>query len=466
MSLPKLVGLETEYALVVPQTGEAREGAAAGVVAACDVPQVALAQDDLMLANGARFYVDMGHPEYSTPECLTALELVACDKAGELVVARAAERFGSEALVYKNNSDHHGHSYGCHENYLVSARCFGDLFGRKMHLLFSGLLPFLVTRQIYAGAGKVGAENGTEPVDYQLSQRADFMETVIGLATTERRPLINTRDEPHADARRFRRLHVTCGDANMSEFATFLKVGALQLVLAMIEDEALESDLVLADPVAAVCAVSRDLTGQRPVPLANGKERSAWYIQARFLRWARQYLRDRGEDPRRNRVIRSWAATLWCLKRNPARLADRLDWMIKLRLLEHLRQREHLGWDSPRLQELDIKYHGLHRERSPFHRLQAAGAVVRLVPDKQITRLAAAPPKTTRAYVRGRSVARFAGHIHSMDWERLEFDGGSLELPDPQGAPVETVREWLAGAKRPEELLARATASAQQGDRQ
>ena len=309
---------------------------------------------DLMLANGARFYIDHAHPEYSTPECLSPRMLVAADKAGEIILDRcrqwvSASRAlpsGQEILIYKNNSDHKGNSYGCHENYLLDAAFFENLLYRKVHWVFRYLLPFLITRIILCGAGKVGAENGTPAVGFQISQRADFFGELIGPQTSYQRPLFNTRDEPHADPARFRRLHVILGDANMAEFSTYLKVGTTQLVLRMLEDQFIRADFTLADPLAALQIVARDLSFRQPLRLESGQKMTAVEIQEMYLALARQYLEQAGGSDEERDVLEKWADALDALQTDWRRLATRLDWAIKKNLLDHYLAAQQATWEE------------------------------------------------------------------------------------------------------------------------
>jgi len=321
------------------------------------------APHSLMLPNGARFYIDHAHPEYSTAEAATPRKVVAADKAGEIIVERCRQRAnasgllpqGQEIAVYKNNSDHKGNSYGCHENYLLAAHTFEELLERKLHRTLMVLVPFLVTRTILSGAGKVGAENGTPPTGFQLAQRADFFETVIGLQTTHHRPLINTRDEPHADRHRFRRLHVIIGDANMAEYSTYLKIGTTQLVLMMLEDDYIRLNLTLEDPIAAFQMVSRDLTLRQKLPLERGDALSALEIQREYLRLAQRYLDERGGSESLRKVAQTWEETLDALENDWRRLSTRLDWAIKRNLLERYLQSQNCDWETVSKWQLPIE---------------------------------------------------------------------------------------------------------------
>src|SRR6476660_10644736 len=323
MAVPKVCGIETEYGVVLRGAADPNPVLASSMLINGYVehhkvgwdfddespgrdargyardggqgPDVETHLVNTVLTNGARYYVDHAHPEYSTPECADALELVLADKAGERILARsmkAARRLlepGQEIVVYKNNSDGKGNSYGTHENYLVDRAL-------PFAVLVRHLLPWFVTRQVFTGAGKVGAENGAHAVGFQLASRADFCEVGVGLETTLKRPLVNTRDEPHADPQKYRRLHVIAGDANLCELATFLKVGTIAIVLSMIEDGFVDKDLTITAPVPSMRTVSHDPTCHALVELADGGHCTAIELQWEFLRFARKYADDVGLD--------------------------------------------------------------------------------------------------------------------------------------------------------------------------
>jgi Pup amidohydrolase len=389
-------------------------------------------KSDLVLPNGARFYNDHTHPEYSTPECRTLKQLVAHDRAGERLVQQAADRrngrLGEPVVhLYKNNTDFHGHSYGCHDNYLV-ARAIP--FSR----LVNGLLPFLASRQVIAGAGKVGVEaqeSGFVPGVYQLSQRADFIETDLSVDTMHNRPILNTRDEPHADGTKYRRLHLILGDANMCEYATALKVGTTQLVLELIaRDKApvLEMD----QPVAAVKQISRDADLKAGVRLRDRRQLSGLEIQECYCESARRELS--GIDPEADWILQEWSETLRLLMQDRSRLVGKLDWVTKQWLLETFVREEHIGWDDPWLASLDLEYHNINPERGLHRGLEAEGKVWRLTTDKDVEQAMSAGPHDTRGGLRGLCVRRFSDRISQMQWERIRFSGGwrplTLEMGD------------------------------------
>jgi Pup amidohydrolase len=404
---------------------------------------------NVILPNGARYYVDHAHPEYSTPECLTPRDLVTHDKAGERVLERSLDELtrsvvtGPALQIYKNNSDGKGNSYGTHENYLVDrALPFGDIV--------RDLTPFFVTRQIFTGAGKLGAEGQWEARDrsiYQLTQRADFFETEVGLETTLKRPIINTRDEPHADPERYRRLHVIVGDANMCEVATFLKIGSTALILKMIEDAFLP-DLTLESPVQSMHEVSRDITCTATIPLADGRRLSALQLQWEYLEHAKKYVEREDDTPENHEVVERWEAVLASLETEPLSLHRELDWVAKHRLLEGYRERDGLEWSDPKLRLIDLQYHDVRRSRGLYNRLAAAGKVDRITTDEAIETAVMEPPENTRAYFRGRCISRYPDAIAAASWDSLIMDTGHDAL---QRIPM---REPLRGTKaHVEELL-------------
>lgn len=379
---------------------------------------VADERSDRVLANGARLYNDHGHPEYATPECRRLHDLIAHDRAGERIVLRCAlarSGEGPAVSVYKNNTDYHGASYGCHESYL---------FPRSIPYddLAATLIPFLVTRQVFAGAGKVGLEGAAGKAVFQLSQRADHLSEVEGVDTLARRPILNTRDEPHADPARWRRIHIVCGDANMSEYSTALKVGATAAVLALVQ-QGWRSSLRLQDPVSAFRSVSRDESRRWLVELEGGRTMPAVDVQRVFASQAAHVLDGIPDDIRW--VIGEWHRVLDALDSDWTSLADRLDWVAKYRLLEAFREGEGLDWDSPVLGSLDLAYSNLSPEEGLFRGLEAEDAIWRLVGEGDIAHAAAEPPSDTRAAVRGAMVSRFAPSIRAISWSAMTVDGGA-----------------------------------------
>lgn len=385
---------------------------------------------NVILTNGARLYVDHAHPEYSSPEVTTPLDGVRWDVAGERVMLAASRELasfpGSEVVLYKNNVDGKGASYGTHENYLVDrAVPFG--------VLVELLTPFLVTRQVVVGSGRVGlGPTGAEP-GFQLSQRADYVEAEVGLETTLRRPIVNTRDEPHADRRRWRRLHLIIGDANLLEVATYVKLGTTSLVLWVAEHlEALAdagvdartelAALRLADPVSDVQRVSRDLSLRARLRLADGRELTALEIQGAYVDVVRRSLAVLGTDDESEAVLARWCSLLERLAVDPASCAREVEWVAKLRLLERLRERDGLAWDHPRLAAMDLQWSDVRPERGVYHRLLAADAVERLVDERAVLHAVHHPPTDTRAYFRGEVMARYGDQVSAASWDSVIFD--------------------------------------------
>jgi proteasome accessory factor A len=384
-------------------------------------------RSDRVLPSGARLYNDHGHPEFSTPECTSLRDLVTWDRAGERVMQACAERRmsrmgGGLVALYKNNTDFHGASYGCHESYLISRQVPFDG-------LLHAILPFFVTRQVYAGAGKVGVEQhgGAPPapgVHYQLSQRADFFTTIASVDTLYNRPIVNTRDEPHADARRYRRFHVICGDANMSEYATLLKTGTTLLVLRLIETGWSPEGVALRDPVAAIRQISHDQTLRWNVERQGGGSIDAVDIQRVYLAAAKERLT--GLSAEADLVIGEWEQVLDRLASDPLGLSDTLDWAAKRALLEEFREAEGLAWGVPTLQSLDLEYHNVDPAAGLYYGLEQEGRVRRLVSDEEIAAaITSPPPGSPRAIVRGLAVSKFADAISSVTWGRLTLNDGS-----------------------------------------
>ncbi|MEX1280860.1 MAG: depupylase/deamidase Dop [Acidimicrobiia bacterium] len=449
MALPKVLGTETEFGIHVAGDPDFNPSLASSLVVNALVdrrhrvgwsydhemprrdarspvgegfaPESDAAAVNVVLTNGARFYVDHAHPEYSAPETIDPRDAALYDKAGELVGLRAARAAssvlgeGQRVALYKNNTDGKGASYGAHENVLLDRRLG---FGR----VIAALPTFLVTRQLVSGSGKVGDELGRGSADFQITQRADHFEEVVGLETTLRRPLVNTRDEPHADER-YRRLHVIVGDATMSEVQTWVKLGSLSAFLAALEDDAIPDDLTLANPVEACWAVSRDLDLDQPLLLASGRTATALELQAQYLGWVREHWR-RTEDPGVGAVLTAWEKLLADLEADPRRAADRLDWAAKLVVAEGYLARG-IGWDDPKLAAVNLQYHDLDPDRGLYHRLVARGRMSRLFTDEEVATAADEPPGSTRAYFRGRCVDRFGTQLVAANWDSLIFDTGA-----------------------------------------
>ncbi len=494
MAIPKVCGIETEYGIQVvhgdpnpiaassvlinayahdvarQQTGWDFEDEAPGNDArgfareGAMPPQVETHLVNTVLTNGARYYVDHAHPEFSTPECRDALECLRYDRAGELILTRSMEaadlsaRDGSRLVIYKNNSDGKGNSYGAHENYLMDRAA-------PFNRIVAGVTPHFVTRQIFAGAGKVGAETATHDgtrVDFQLSQRAEFFEEQVGLETTLKRPIVNTRDEPHADPHRYRRLHVIVGDANLAEVATFLKVGTTSLVLAMIEDDVSGSrSLVLADPVTAMHEVALDRSFTRPLLMADGSTATALAIQWELFSLARKYADDEGLDCLGDEavgraVLARWEEVLHGLETDPMTLARQLDWVAKLQLIEAYRDRHGLDWGDQRVAALDLQYHDLRPAKSLFARLDTE----RLVDEASVVAAVTQPPRGTRAWFRGECLKKWPAAVVTANWDSLVFDLGTdplrrVPMMDPLKGTAEHVEELLASCASPSELVDR-----------
>lgn len=376
---------------------------------------------NLILSNGARFYVDHAHPEYSSPETTNPRDCVIWDRAGERILNLARQRAeassppGQQILIYKNNTDYKGNSYGTHENYLVDRKV---PFAR----IVQHLMPFFVTRQVYTGAGKVGAENGTDATHYQISQRADFLETEVGLETMHSRPIVNTRDEPHAEPERYRRLHVIVGDANMAEVSTYLKMGTMAIVLAMVEDDFIDRDLSIDGPVLAFRRVSRDLGCRETIRLRDGRSITAVDHQREYLALAHRYYRDRRPEPWVGEVLARWERTLDALASDPMQLARELDWVIKHALIENYAAKHHLQWNDSRVQMIDLQYHDIRPGKGLYYKLEEADAVDRIASDDEIAKAIHDPPKDTRAYFRGMCLQRYADEIVSASWDSVIFD--------------------------------------------
>jgi proteasome accessory factor A len=486
MAIEKILGIETEYGIVVrgvaesnpisassmlinaylasldpsragssPRVGWDFEDETPGNDAREETVRMSLAPEvethlvNAVLTNGARYYVDHAHPEYSAPECADARTAMLFDRAGEEILVRSMAAAapvlpdGQEIVVYKNNSDGKGNSYGCHENYLMSRSVpFGQIVTHAT--------THLVTRQIFTGAGKVGSEapgSRTDEVPFQITQRADFFEEEVGLETTLKRPIINTRDEPHADAQKYRRLHVIAGDANMSEVATFLKLGTTSILLSMVEDSAMGEAIRLASPVPAMHSVSRDLTLDRPLQLDDGSTATAleiqWELLRRALAWADDHGLDSvGGDEVGNMVLSMWEEVLTGLESDPMTLADRVDWVAKYRFMDAYRTRHGLDWTNAKLRAMDIQYHDLRPSSGLAHRV----GLRRLTDDAEVERAITSPPPDTRAYFRGRCLERFADSIVAANWDSIVFDTGASTLQRvPMLEPLKGTEEHVGG---------------------
>jgi proteasome accessory factor A len=447
----RIVGIENEYGVTCTFHGQRR--LSPDEVARYLFRRVVSwgRSSNVFLKNGARLYLDVGsHPEYATPECDSLESLVAHDKAGERVleglVVDAEKRLHDEGIagdiyLFKNNTDSAGNSYGCHENYLVGRH--GE-FSR----LADVLIPFLVTRQLICGAGKV--LQTPRGAVYCISQRAEHIWEGVSSATTRSRPIINTRDEPHADAERYRRLHVIVGDSNMNEATTLLKVGSADLVLRMIEHGVTFRDLTLENPIRAIREISHDLTGTRPVRLAAGRSASALEIQREYYGRAVDFLAKNGEDAATKRVLELWGRTLDAVEQQNLSLVDReIDWATKFQLIDRYRAKHDLPLSSPRVAQLDLAYHDISRQRGLYYLLQARGAVERVVSDLAIFEAKSVPPQTTRAKLRGDFIRRAQERRRdfTVDWVHLKLNDQAQRTvlcKDPYRSVDERVEKLIA----------------------
>ena len=459
MATPKVCGIETEYGILLSGAEVDPITASSLIVSAYKDSSWAFASFDAshespsrdargvnlddyldpvidskmintVLSNGARYYVDHAHPEYSSPECATIRDAVLFDIAGEFILResmnKANERLpqGVRIDLYKNNSDGKGNSYGCHENYLVDR-----------HLPFAKLAAFItthfVTRQVFCGSGKVGHETPTGVTDqsgFQISQRADFFEELVGLETTMKRPIVNTRDEPHCDAQKYRRLHVIVGDANMSQFATYLKLGTTALVLSMVEDGMFPQHLLIAHPVHAIKQISRDISMTEQVLMADGSRMTALAIQGELCAAATAYVEKSAycgiSHDEAQQILLDWEQTLHLLVAQPISLVKKIDWIAKLQLVNGTRKRHSLPDSDSRLKAIDLMYHSLNPEVCLATKL----SLHELFDHKSIAQAAQQPPDTTRAFFRGRVVDKWFKHIVNANWDSIVFDVANRPL--------------------------------------
>jgi proteasome accessory factor A len=490
MATPKICGIETEYGILVtgmemtPMTASSLlvnaytdEGlslrawdfaherpdmdARTGWNPAAEYPEVEMLMANSVLSNGSRFYVDHAHPEISTPECRRIRDVVLYDRASEEIIRRSLSRAnqhlpqGVEMRLYKNNSDGKGNSYGCHENYLVSRLTpFGALS--------TFITTHFVTRQIFTGAGKVGVEQpreGEPRVSYQISQRADFFEEPIGLETTVRRPIVNTRDEPHCDPAQWRRLHVIVGDANMSEVATFLKLGSTAIVLSMIEDGAFPDSLVIGDPVTEIRRVSHDTSLSHALQMSDGSYKTALDIQDEILLHAAQYIKGLDVDPLggdAEEIIELWGEVLHQLRTDPESLSNTIDWIAKRRILEAMRLRDDLSHDHPRLRAIDLQYHEMDMTRGLFPKLRCHT----MCSTEDIDVAMSEPPVDTRAFFRGKCISTWPQSVSSANWDSVVFDVGEpvlqrIPMMDPLKGTKDHVGRLFEECSSVSELLRR-----------
>jgi len=405
---------------------------------------------NVFLENGARLYLDVGsHPEYATPECDSLYELVAHDRAGERVLEAllesAEQRLDEEGIrgqvyLFKNNTDSAGNSYGCHENYLITRQS-------DFQRVLETLIPFFVSRQVYSGAGKLlHTARGTV---YCISQRAEHIWEGVSSATTRSRPIINTRDEPHADAERYRRLHVIAGDSNMSEYVTYTKVGTTVALLQMLEDEVVFRDMTLENPIRALREVSHDLTCRRKVRLANGRELSALDMQWEYLDRVLRYARTRGFPAQVQSAVEMWENLLTGLEKDPMTLTRECDWVAKFHLIDQYRARHGLPLAHPRLALVDLAYHDVTRERGLYFIMERRGLMERVVTDDDVTRALLHAPQTTRARLRGEFIkaAKARQRDFTVDWVHLKLNDQAQRTvlcKDPFRAIDERVEKLIA----------------------
>ena len=462
MAVHKVLGIETEFGILHRNEGDSNPVAASSMIINAYVngylerrvgwdfedehpgvdargfnefdalaPEIETHLVNAVLTNGARYYVDHAHPELASPECTDALQCTIYDRAAEEILIRSMDKAnqllpdGEELVIHKNNSDGKGNSYGCHENYLVDRSV---PFGR----IVLQIMPFFITRQVYCGAGKVGSEAAGlthEEVPFQITQRADFFEEEVGLETTLKRPIVNTRDEPHADSKRYRRLHVIVGDANMSELQTYLKLGTTAIVLAMIDDDMAPSNCAFEVPVRTLREVSYDIDLAATHRLANGTTVTALEIQWVYYeaaeRWADRHGFDvvGGEEVGTD-LMERWASVLTALEEQPDSLADSIDWIAKRRLYEGFRSRHDLEWSDPRMAALDLQYHDLRPAKGLARRI----GLTRISDDSQVETAITQPPMTTRAFFRGRCLEKYPDQIVAANWDSMVFDVGSDPL--------------------------------------
>jgi proteasome accessory factor A len=409
------------------------------------------------LVNGARYYVDHAHPEYSCPEVTNVRDLVIHEKAGERILeasrreANALLPSGAQMLIYKNNSDRKGNSYGSHENYLMDRRT-------SFKQIVENLMPFFATRQVYCGAGKVGAENRSAPVDFQISQRADFFETEVALDTMVKRPIINTRDEPHADREKYRRLHVIVGDANLSEYTIYLRNGVTAIVLTLIEDGAISKNLALRDPVKSIKETSHDPSCRVKLQLDEGRRMSAVEIQAEYLEMALTYFASHSIDPITKDVLVKWENAIDCLRRDPMELDGKIDWVMKKSMIEQFMERKSLDWNSPQVEMLDLQYHDLRQEKGLYYLLERQGRAERIVTDEEIVAAIHTPPDDTRAYFRGECLKKYGGAVFGVNWDSISFgvDGEPIKrilMAEPLKGTRAHVEELLAESPTAADLV-------------
>ncbi len=447
----RIFGLENEYGITCTLRGQRR--LSPDEVARYLFRRVVSwgRSSNVFLQNGARLYLDVGsHPEYATPECDSLYDLVVHDKAGERIleqlVVSAEQRLREEGIrgtiyLFKNNTDSSGNSYGCHENYLTSRR---DDLAHYAEVL----IPFFISRQIFTGAGKV-LQTSRGPV-FSIAQRAEHIWEGVSSATTRSRPIINTRDEPHADAEKYRRLHVIVGDSNMSEYTTFVKVGSAAVMLRMLEDpQVVLRDLTLENPIRAIREISHDITCKRKVRLANGRELSALDIQREYLDRALRYADTHSLSPLETKALEMWEHCIATIENDPMKLDREVDWVIKYKLIDAYRAKHDLTMGDARVQLVDLQYHDISQERGLFYKLQARGMVERMCTDADIDTAVDTPPQTTRARLRGEFItkAKERRRDYTVDWVHLKLNDQAQRTvlcKDPFKSRDERVEKLIA----------------------
>ena len=447
----RIFGLENEYGITCTLRGQRR--LSPDEVARYLFRRVVSwgRSSNVFLQNGARLYLDVGsHPEYATPECDSLYDLVVHDKAGERIleqlVVSAEQRLREEGIrgtiyLFKNNTDSSGNSYGCHENYLTSRR---DDLAHYAEVL----IPFFISRQIFTGAGKV-LQTSRGPV-FSIAQRAEHIWEGVSSATTRSRPIINTRDEPHADAEKYRRLHVIVGDSNMSEYTTFVNVGSAAVMLRMLEDpQVVLRDLTLENPIRAIREISHDITCKRKVRLANGRELSALDIQREYLDRALRYADTHSLSPLETKALEMWEHCIATIENDPMKLDREVDWVIKYKLIDAYRAKHDLTMGDARVQLVDLQYHDISQERGLFYKLQARGMVERMCTDADIDTAVDTPPQTTRARLRGEFItkAKERRRDYTVDWVHLKLNDQAQRTvlcKDPFKSRDERVEKLIA----------------------
>jgi proteasome accessory factor A len=451
---PRIYGLENEYGLIFSPNGRVYlpMEKILGYIFEGLIPNSW--PSNAFLINGARFYQDTGcHPEYATPECDNLFDLVVHDKAGERLLEAclpvAEKRLREEGLegniyIFKNNTDSMGNTYGCHENYLMRR----DLDFWKVT---EQLIPFFVTRQVFAGAGKVLKVSGK--AHFFLSQRAQHIHEKTSSSTTSSRSIINTRDEPHADAEKYRRLHIIVGDSNMSEFATYLKVGTTNLILSMIEDGYFVSGVELEDPVRAIREISRDTLLKRRVKMEDGRELTGIEIQRIYLERLDEYVTKAGldEDQETLDILEKWADALDQMEEDPMQLSGLVDWVTKKEVMLSYMGKKGCGWDDPRVSMMDLQYHDVKRARGLYYLLDQQEVIEKVVTEEDVQKAMYTPPQTTRAKVRGDFIkfAKERNRSYTVDWTYLKLNGyweETILCMDPFSSTNKRVEELISGA--------------------